>query len=118
MRLNSCTNTMICASLEHDLLYLKTARLLQSAKRLIGEHRAPLQGMQQPAVLEADLEVAPDRQLGEHPLGLLHCKRALKHRPRRSQLPAADDRLQQDREPQTRTSRSHGSSCLRSSCRM
>jgi hypothetical protein len=29
-------------------------------------------GVVQPAVLEADLEVAPERQLGEHPIRLFH----------------------------------------------
>jgi hypothetical protein len=29
-------------------------------------------GVHQPAVLEADLQVAPERQLGEHPIRLFH----------------------------------------------
>src|SRR5215203_6147058 len=99
MRLNSYDNTMRCACLEHYLLSLKTrARLRQSGKHLMGSVVLP-KGVHQPAVLEADLEVAPGRQLGEHPLALPHCKRALKRRPCRCQLPAPDERLQQARAP-------------------
>jgi hypothetical protein len=37
----------------------------------MGERRAP-KGVWYPAVLEADLKVAPDRQLGEHPISHFH----------------------------------------------
>jgi hypothetical protein len=39
--------------------------------------------------------VAPDRQLGEHPIGLLHRNRGLKRRLHRRQLPKAPERLKQ-----------------------
>ena len=55
----------------------------------------PYKGGHQPGVLEADLEMVPDCQLGEHPIGLFHRKPGLKRRPRRRYLPVAPDHLKQ-----------------------
>ena len=51
------------------------------------ERRAPHKGGHQPGVLEADLEMVPDCQPGEHPIGLFYRKRGLKRRPGRRYLP-------------------------------
>jgi len=46
-------------------------------------------------LLEADLEVSPDRQLAEHQISLFHRKRGLKCRLHRRQFPAPDECLKQ-----------------------
>jgi hypothetical protein len=37
----------------------------------MGKRDAP-KGVHQPAALEADFDVTPDRQFGEHPISLFH----------------------------------------------
>src|SRR5215210_2841830 len=69
-----------------------TRRVAQSP--LEGRIALP-QGVEQPAVLDGDLEVALGRQCREQPVGFLHRKRGLKRRPRYAHLPAPSERLQQ-----------------------